>query len=141
VQRSFIVNSSVNEPVLKISLLGVGEYYPPLTTENVTLLMDDFDAVITWDAVTENIHNQPITPDYYIVWFSGSMDPDVGPYYFLALTPDLSHTHNDVGLHSPFTLYRVTAYKYYGPGVCDLSALHPGMSEVEVRRVLESRGM
>jgi len=137
----YIVNNSGNQPVIKVALSGFSLQYgvPPKEPENVVITMDGNNAVITWNAVTEAINGQPITPDGYLVYYNDSSDAENGLYYFLAVTTDLTHTHVRVGESANWMFYRVAAYKYYGRGFFDLAALglEPGMTEAEVRRRLE----
>jgi len=134
----YIVNDSDNLPLIAISLSGTGQYVPPKPPENVQIVMDGNNAVVTWDAVTQNMHNEPITPDYYLVFYCGSSDPDTGPYYYLAWTPNLTYTHDRVGLHAQHMFYHVLAYKYYGRGSFEALAakLTPGMTQAEVMALL-----
>ena len=135
-----IYNNSINLPRVAIRLNGTGESVPPMPPENVAIVMNGNDAVISWDAVTETEMHTPIVPDYYLVSFNGSSNPD-GLFYFLASVNGLTYTHFTVGLHSPYMFYRVRAYKYYGRGNCDITSLGlvPGMREDEVLGILEVR--
>ena len=102
-----ISNNSTDNPNIKIPLTGNCQYAPPKTPENITLTINGNDAVITWDAVTENIYNQAITPDGYIVLYSE--DPN-GDYYFLYYqTSGLSYTHQTVAQWREDMFYNVVA--------------------------------
>ncbi len=127
-----IYNNSINLPRVAIRLSGTGQYVPPKPPENVDVVMDGGNAVISWDAVTETVMHTPIEPDYYLVFYNGSSDPETGLYYYLGRSWTLSHIHDGVGLHAQHMFYRVRAYKYYGRSSFDLSSLVPGMSEAEV---------
>ncbi|MDD4308871.1 MAG: SBBP repeat-containing protein [Candidatus Cloacimonetes bacterium] len=133
-----IYNNSINLPRAAIRLNGTGVYMPPLPPEDVTLVMDGNNAIISWDAVTETELHTPIVPDYYLVFYNGSSDSENGIYYYLWDTPGLQFTHHLVGLHAQHMFYRVVAYKYYGRGVFDLTSLglQPGMPEEEVYKIL-----
>jgi len=89
--------------------------------------------VISWDAVTVTELHTPIVPDYYLVFYNGSEDPE-GLFYYHGATPNLSYTHYLVGLHAEHMFYRMRAYKYYGRGGFDFASLGlvPGMTETEV---------
>jgi hypothetical protein len=132
----FIVNDSTNQPLLKISLNGTGQYVPLQPPGNVTIIMNGYDAVISWEAVTQNLHGQLLTPDGYLIFYDGLPDPEA-PYYFLAMTPNLTYTHQDVGEFAQYMFYHVLAYKYYGRGEPDFSTLVLGMAEAEVIKILE----
>jgi len=142
----FIASNAVNEPLMGIRLQGTGLYVPPKAPENVQITMDGYDAVITWDPVTENEHNQPLDPDYYFVYFNGSSDPD-GQYYFLQQSLDTQHIHSTVGMGADHMFYRVKAIKIYVPPTRSRDyaeqverylreSLKEGMTEEEVSEVL-----
>jgi PKD repeat protein len=128
--------NSVNLPEVSISLTGTGIYVPPAPPENVAIMMDGYNAIISWDAVTQTIFGTPIEPDYYLIFYNGSSDPENGLYYYLWDTPGLQFTHHLVGLHAQQMFYHVIAYKYYGRGEPDLSGLKPGMAMEEALRLL-----
>ncbi|MDD3464742.1 MAG: SBBP repeat-containing protein [Candidatus Cloacimonetes bacterium] len=132
----FIVNNSTNLPVIKVKLNGTGLYVPPKTPENVLITMDGDNAVITWNAVTQNIHDQPITPDYYFIF--NSSDP-FGDFGYHGSVSGLQYIHPMVGAFQTRMFYRVVTYKYYGRGSFDLAALglEPGMTEAEITRRLK----
>jgi hypothetical protein len=134
----YIHNNSVNSPLYALELRGTGEYVPPKPPNNLVCVMDGYDAVLTWDAVTETIFDTPIVPDYYLVFFNGSANPE-GEFYFHGATPDLTYTHSLVGLHSPYMFYRIVAYKFYGRGKVSIEdlGLSRGMTETEVRNILQ----
>jgi PKD repeat protein len=132
----YIHSDAVNSPDIVIRLNGVGEYVPPAPPGNVNIVMNGYDAVISWDAVTQTIYGTPITPDGYLVFYNGSSDPETGLYYYLAVTDNLSYTHVRVAEFAEHMFYHVIAYKYYGRGEPDLTALETGMREEEVLRLL-----
>jgi PKD repeat protein len=105
-----IVNNSQNEPNLTISLSGTCTYAKPKEPENVQISIGENNAVITWDAVTENIYNQVIVPDGYIVLYNEIPD-DENYFWFLAFVSDgLTCTHYDVAHFRNFMFYKVVAY-------------------------------
>jgi len=134
----YIHNNSVNSPLYTLELRGTGEYVPPKPPNNLICVMDGYNAVLTWDAVTETIFDTPIVPDYYLVFYNGSANPD-GEFYFHGATPDLTYTHSLVGLHSPYMFYRIVAYKFYGREKVSIEdlGLSRGMTETEVRNILQ----
>ncbi len=133
----YIYNSSQNMPMAAIRLSGAGEYVPPKAPENVMIVMDGSNAVISWDAVTETIFDTPIVPDYYLIFFNGSADPE-GVFYYHGASMTLQYTHYLVGMHSAHMFYRVIAFKNYSMGRVDqlLSDLQQGMAIDEVVRLL-----
>ena len=135
----YIHNNSVNSPLYTLELRGTGEYVPPKPPNNLVCVMDGYNAVLTWDAVTETIFDTPIVPDYYLVFYNGSANPE-GEFYFHGATPDLTYTHSLVGLHSPYMFYRIVAYKFYGREKVSIEdlGLTRGMTETEVRNILQA---
>jgi len=105
-----ITNNSNNLPVHSIRLEGYGGDTPlePLGT-NVSIIEND--ANIYWNAVTEDINNNPITPDLYIVYYNGrNTQTEEDDFYYHGNTTGLTYTHHDVGIFSEFMFYRVKAY-------------------------------
>jgi hypothetical protein len=105
-----IENNSFNEPNLTISLSGTCTYAPPKEPENVQISIGENNAVITWDAVTENIYHQAIVPDGYIVLYN-EIPEDEDYFWFLAFVSDgLTCTHYDVAHFRTHMFYKVVAY-------------------------------
>jgi hypothetical protein len=71
------------------------------------------DAVITWQPVTQNIYNSPLTPDGYIVLYNESPYEDDQFYYFLGRSYTTTYTHHDVAEFRNQMFYKVLAYKNY----------------------------
>ncbi len=130
-----IVNNSANQPLVKIRLTGTGEYVPLAVPQNMVIIMAGNDVHLAWDAVTMNLHDQPVTPDYYLVF--SSADP-YATFVYHGATPGLQYRFPMAGFLQPRMFYRVVAYKYYGRGVFDPEAwgLVPGLREEEVFRLL-----
>jgi PKD repeat protein len=133
----YIHNNSTNMPLAMIHLSGRGVYVPPAPPGNVSIVMNCYDAVISWDAVTQTIFGTPIEPDYYLIFYNGSSDPENGLYYYLWDTPGLQFTHHLVGLHAQHMFYHVIAYKYYGRGEDPILYLRSGTPENDVIMMLK----
>lgn len=132
----YIYNNSVNMPVAAIRLTGRGEIVPPKPPENVHIVMNGTNAVLSWDAVAFTIFDTPIAPDYYLIFNSSS---PYGEFAFNGATRGMEYTHFMVGLFRPRMFYKVIAYKYFGRGVPNLDAIGivPGMPEAEVIGLLQ----
>ena len=135
----FIVNNSTNLPVIRVALSGTGLYdlyASPKAPANVQITMDGNNIVITWEAVTQNIHGQPITPDCYFIFNSPA---PYGTYSFHGSASGLQYTHPMVGALQQKMFYRVVAYKHYSQRDFDLATLglEPGMTEAEVMQRLK----
>jgi hypothetical protein len=105
----FIESNAINMPVIPIRLYGTGIYVPPKLPENLIITQNGFDMFLTWDAVTEDIHDNPITPDGYIVLYS---EDDIG-YWFHGVTTNTFYTHYRVAEFRDNMFYHVIAYKTY----------------------------
>jgi len=117
----YVHNNSENMPVLKIKLSGTGEYVPPQAPQGVSIVIDGIDALITWEPVTQNIYNTPITVPYYFVYGSSLPDPDPTQQIFLGYSYGTSFRHLGVGLPGSNVqtprefFYTVTAVVWFPP--------------------------
>ncbi len=111
-----LTNNSNASPTHSISLTGICEYNPPKNPQNVQITTSGNDAIISWDNVTEDIFNNPITPNGYIVLYNESASTDNDDYYFLHyVSSDSVFTHQNVGYFRDQMYYRVEAYISYSP--------------------------
>jgi len=108
------INDSINQPVVRVKLMGIGQYVPPKPPENVVVVINGDDAVITWNAVTETIFDTPIVPDGYIILYNETAYEDEQFYYYLDYTTTaLTYAHNGVTLFRNQMFYKVIAFKDY----------------------------
>ena len=102
------------------------------------------DVLLTWDPVTHSIWNDPLTPDYYVVYRSLS-DP-YGEYIVAGISYGTSYTGSNAANYAR-AFYKVTAYvddgeeTRSGPGLRSwLDAnFKPGMTEAEVEAAILNR--
>ncbi|MCD4650255.1 MAG: hypothetical protein K8S56_00490 [Candidatus Cloacimonetes bacterium] len=91
------------------------DYQPPESPDNVTVdISNGTDAVISWDAVTQSIFGQPLTPDGYILFYSETSNCPASVYTFLATTADTTCIDSDAVLLYSRRYYMVMAYKDMG---------------------------
>jgi len=102
-----------NLPSLTIGLSGEGQYVAPAMVQNVNVEIQDQDALITWDPVTESESGTPLVPDRYIVLYNETPYEQDQFYYYLASTTGTSFTHQEVALFRTQMFYRVVAVKFY----------------------------
>lgn len=89
-------------------------YVPPKPPEEVSVdTSNNQDAVISWQPVTENIYDTPLTPDGYIVLYNETPYEDDHFYYFLGRSFTTTYTHLDVAEFREHMFYKVVAYKNY----------------------------
>lgn len=137
----YIVNNSTNLPILSITLNGTGLYVLPKAPQNLDIAINGNDTHLSWDPVTQNLHDQEIVADYYFVYISS--DP-LGIYTLMTITPNLNYNHSYIGLGAERMFYKVTAVKFYRGDLSPLSLdsylrtrITPGMPESAVRAILD----
>jgi hypothetical protein len=84
-------------------------YNPPLQVQHVEISANGPDAVITWDPVTGNINNEPVTPDGYMLFHSDCAPADPADYELLAITTGTTYTYLNAPQHDKKFFY-VVAY-------------------------------
>lgn len=80
----------------------------PLPPQNLTITKSGNDMLLDWDAVTEDTSGQPVTPDYYEIYYHPG-----DPYAFmtpLGQTTSTSYAHTGAALLTP-GFYFVKAVK------------------------------
>jgi len=137
----FIHINSPNLPIIAVQLTGTGESADPLPPANVEITTQGESIAISWDPVTQTIYESPFTPDYYIVFYNGSIDPIDGLYYYLGCADSTSMVHDRVLLHADYMFYHVRAFRDYSArGIMSRTPdLNREMTEAEVLRLLKYR--
>ncbi len=138
----YVINNSINNPQLTIQLNGTGLYVLPKSPQNTQISINSTSTMISWDPVTENMHNQSVTPDYYFVYNANHPD---GVYVLNGITPVTSYTHPYITIGAQRMFYKVTAVKFYrgdlSPQELDdylKESLKPGMSEAQIHSFLQA---
>ncbi|MEA1972162.1 MAG: hypothetical protein U9N34_02555 [Candidatus Cloacimonadota bacterium] len=88
-------------------------YVPPQAPQNVTVdVSNGIDAVISWNAVTQNTEGEEVIPDGYIVLYNEvpTEEENEDFYYFLGATSNLTMTHFRVAEFREQQFYMVVAY-------------------------------
>lgn len=129
----FIANNSVNEPIIRLKLMGNGLNVTPKPPANLAISVNGGDVQLSWDPVTENLHDQTIVPDFYLVFVSSLPS---GTFVYHGFTDDTQYSFPMVGIFQARMFYRVIAYKNYGRSTFPLDSLSAGMSEDDVLRML-----
>ncbi len=127
-------------PILRVRLKGFGIYVPPAPVQNLSITIEDEDAVISWDPVTTTIFGLPITPDRYIILFSEQSGTE--HFWQLANTDTLSYRHIGVAYYCPTMFYRVKAIVFYRNEdrllLDELISLKRRLSDLELSELFES---
>ena len=101
-----IVSNAVNADTVWVYLEGEGGIVPA-PVQGLTIEVQGNDAVLTWNPVDTTIHGNPITVDYYLIYFE--TDP-YSEFEFLDYTAGTVFTHDAVAQFSPAMFYFVEAY-------------------------------
>ncbi|HNX38548.1 MAG TPA: hypothetical protein PKI15_09330 [Candidatus Cloacimonadota bacterium] len=89
-------------------------YLPPLAPQNVQVAVtSNWDNLISWQPVTQNIHGEPLAPDGYIVVYSTNPNDPLESFSFVGATKGFSIMHPGGGLFFRKVFYRVIAYVDY----------------------------
>lgn len=142
VDSLFIYNNSLNMPVAKFRISGTGIVASPRPPQNPCITMNGFDVTLSWDPVTVNMLDLPITPDYYFIYNS---DNPNGVYLYVGASQTSSFTHPMVALGAGRMFYKVTTVKFYRNDIspADMDSyfrdnLRAGMNDIEVQAVLDN---
>lgn len=112
VDTLLVYNNSDNLPLFSLTYNAIVEYVPPKLPENILITQSGYDMHLTWDAVTEDIHDNPITPDCYLVLYS----EDEINYWLHGVTTSTNYIHYRIAEFRANMFYHVIAYKDYGRG-------------------------
>jgi len=84
---------------------------PPAPPQGVSMqIVNTWDALITWQPVTQTVTGEPVSPDGYLVLYNERADQSPENYYFLAETTECSHLHQRIARWRDLYFYRVVAY-------------------------------
>jgi hypothetical protein len=120
-----------------IPVSGTASYAPPKSPENLTIVRNGLNVIVSWEPVTETVINTPVAPDWYYFYCNNSGDVD-GVFTFLGRTRTLSYTHVNAGFNAIPKFYHVIAQKeYLRSGVNPDEYLRPGMTIDEVTAILD----
>ncbi len=84
---------------------------PPAQVTGVHINIVNYDAIISWNPVTQSIYGHPCSPDAYLVLYSENPS-DSANYYYLNYTHNNSITHTGVTRFRTSMFYKVIAVKY-----------------------------
>lgn len=132
-------------PILSIPLSGFCEYIPPLAPQNIQLTLDDPDMLITWNAVTQDIYGNPVSPTYYFVYGSNVIDPSSENLVFLGYSRNTSFRHQGVNLPGANTVppsemfYRVVAVLWF-PREAELTRLDDMKGKASMQELVQTFG-
>ena len=111
VKMNAINNFSENEIIRSEYITVV--WGTPEEPENVQVVIEDGNTIISWDEVTQSTDNVPLDIDFYVINYSDDPSADPDEYLHLALTPDLTHTHTGVVWFADQMFYQVIAIRDY----------------------------
>jgi PKD repeat protein len=97
----YIVNNSLNEPLLKVRLTGNGMHVLPASPQITSISVEGNNVQLTWDDVTMNMHGNSITPDYYFVYIATN---PYGQFSLMTIcnSPNVTHPFVVIGAERMF---------------------------------------
>jgi len=84
---------------------------PPLQVQNVVVTINGTDALISWLAVTENVMNQPLSPDGYMLFVSEVASDNPADYRLLVNTTATEYLYQNAPVLYTEKFFYVVAYK------------------------------
>ncbi|MDY0151533.1 MAG: hypothetical protein RBS43_04605 [Candidatus Cloacimonas sp.] len=86
---------------------------PPMQVSNVMISITGNDALISWQAVTENVYHELIIPDGYILFESDTPADNPADFTWLANTTDTEYIYRNAPLQFERKFFYVVAFKDY----------------------------
>ncbi len=108
-----ITSNALNDPEMQIALIGNGVYDDIPAPQDVQIALDDQDATISWQPVTETAHGVSVTPGFYVINYSEIPESDPDDYYHLTATTDTTFVHERVVQFADHMYYQVIAIRDY----------------------------
>lgn len=103
-----------------IPLVGEAGPIPNPISDLFIQILPDQSALLSWSPVTETIYGNPVTPDYYLIFYN-ELDPQVDEFWYYqgaVVTP--GYTHFLVTRFRDLMSYRVVAWKGINPSLLGL---------------------
>ncbi len=100
-----IIHESVGNSDIFIARYSYGAPALPKAPENMNIELLGNDVLLTWDPVTEDTDNNPVSPTGYLIYYH---DTPEGEYILLGQSPTNSFAHAGT-LPSDRSFYKVTA--------------------------------
>jgi hypothetical protein len=109
--------ADTDPPHQKIPLVGESGPIPAPVTDLSISILPDLSAWLSWTPVTQTIYGNPVTPDYYLIFYN-ELDPQVEEeWYYLTPVVAPGYTHQLVARFRDLMNYRVVAWKGIDPAL------------------------
>jgi len=115
-----------------IQLVGESGPQPTPVSDLTVQLLPDNSVHLDWSPVTTSIYGHPITPDYYLIYFSERF-PWEDNFFFHSAVTETEFTHFLAANYSDWQFYKVTAWRGTDPASLDVKQ---GDSAATVRQKL-----
>ncbi len=99
-----------NDPedtVYKIFANGSSQSVLPKNPQNVIITLSGNDVLLSWDAVTQNVLNQNISPSGYKIYYSNNPENGFTELYYQ--TSGTTYTHQNAHLNNDRLFYQIKA--------------------------------
>ncbi len=118
-----------------VPLIGEAGPIPAPVRDLSISILEDLSAQLTWSPVDTTIYGNPVTPDWYLVFYN-ELDPLVDDYwYYQGAVAGSEYTHFLAAQFADIMNYRVVAWKGIYPAAL---GLNQGSSYETFRHVLKS---
>jgi hypothetical protein len=121
-----IMSDAVNSVGAYVRIPLQGEQISTPQVPAVVITIEDNDARLTWEPITESILGCPVDVNGYLIFYSSSYE---GPYYFLNFTSDTTFVHTWVARFASSMFYEAIAYT---GSVSRLDRIRSDMTKEEV---------
>ncbi len=108
----------------------------PLPVDSLLIDSNNMDVHLSWSPVTQAESGAPITPDAYLVYYSGV---PFGDFYFHGFTQDTTYVHPGVVFFSDHMFYQVSAYVGGIQRLQSLVVEQPHLTQKELRKLLDAQ--
>jgi hypothetical protein len=123
--------ANTDPPHHKIPLVGESGPIPAPVTDLSISILPDLSALLTWSPVTQTIYGNPVTPDYYLIFYNEDNPLNDADWYYLYPVTNTTFTHPMVARFADLMNYRVVAWKGIDPSLIGIS---PGMGWIESKQ-------
>ncbi len=128
--------ANTDPPHHKIPLVGEAGPIPAPVNDLSISILPDLSARLTWSPVAQTIYGNPVTPDYYLVFYNEDNLLNEADWYYLYPATGTTYTHPLVARFADQMNYRVVAWKGIDPA---LLGWEPGMKRSLLPQKQEKR--
>ncbi len=103
-----------------VPLIGEAGPIPAPVTDLSISILEDLSAQLTWSPVDTTIYGNPVTPDWYLVFYNEQDPLDDSDWYYQGAVAGSEYTHFLAAQFADVMNYRVVAWKGIDPAILGL---------------------